>query len=401
MENKGPLSDMRVIELTSYVAAPITGRILADWGADVIKVEGLTGDPSRWMALALSIDVRDSSGYDILSANKRSLALDTRSPKGMAVFNRLLSGADVLISNFREDALQKMGLAHEALAATYPRLIFAHMTGYGDTGPDAGRPGFDSIAYSARSGQSVDIVPPDSHPISPPMGMGDIPVGTILAGGICAAYVRQQRTGLGDKVSISLFGTGIWSNAIPIVSSQYGDQYPRERYKNLPIFTTYRCKDDRWLSLAGLVFDKNWPALCKALGVEELLEDERYASFQGVLQNSKDLIERFEGIFATRDSQEWARILTDVDLPFEKCLHYSEVSKDEQAWAAGYLHEATYPSGRRVALPRTPVQFKSEGLPPYESTAQIGEHSREVLTEAGFSQEEIQALIDDEVIGIP
>jgi crotonobetainyl-CoA:carnitine CoA-transferase CaiB-like acyl-CoA transferase len=392
---------MRVIELTSYVAAPITGRILADWGADVIKVEGLAGDPSRWMGLALSIDDGDSSGYDILSANKRSLALDARSPEGMAVFHRLLAGADVLISNFREDALKKMGLAHEALAATYPGLIFAHMTGYGDRGPDAGKPGFDSIAYSARSGQSTDIVPPDSCPISPPMGMGDIPVGTILAGAICAAYVRQQRTGLGDKVTISLFGTGIWSNAIPIVSSQYGDQYPRERHKNLPIFTTYRCKDGRWLSLAGLVFDKNWPALCKALGVKELSEDERYASFQGVLQNSKDLIERFETIFATRDSQEWARTLEDVDLPFEKCLHYSEVSKDEQAWAAGYLHEATYPSGRRVALPRTPVQFKSEGLPPYESTAQVGEHSREVLAEAGFSQEEIQALVDDKVIGSP
>jgi crotonobetainyl-CoA:carnitine CoA-transferase CaiB-like acyl-CoA transferase len=230
--------------------------------------------------------------------------------------------------------------------------------------------------------------------------MGDMPVGTILAGGICAAYVKQQRTGHGDKVTISLFGTGIWNNAIPIVSSQYGDRYPRERYKNLPIFTTYRCGDGRWLSLAGLVFDKNWPALCKALGVEELPADERYASFEGVLQNSKDLIEKFEEIFATRDSEEWVQILTELDFPVEKCRHYSEISKDEQAWAAGYLYEATYPSGKKVALPRTPVQFKGEGLPPYQSTAQIGEHTREILSEAGFSEEEIQTLINNKVIAV-
>lgn len=398
----GPLSGYRVVELSSYLAAPSSSRLLADWGADVIKVESLSGDAFRHFGPTMSAPAHDEENplWDILNSNKRGLALNLKAPEGKRIFETLLEKADVFLTNTRPEALKKLDLDYESLRHKYPRLIYALVTGFGETGPDAALPGFDVVAYWARSGFMVDLVKPHEYPMYAPAGFGDMTVGGTLFGGICAALLNREKTGRGDKISIALYGAAIWFAGVVITTTQerYGNAYPKTRLEGNPLAIAYRCKDGEWIMISVLEIERYWPPFCKALGRDDLLADQRFEGRKGVLDRRSELIPILERVFASKDRDEWVAILTEADIVHAKLQHFRDIPKDEQAWANGFVYETTFANGEKAIMPSPPLRSLEAGPPSRMRGPLLGEHSKEVLEELGYSSEQIKELSDKKII---
>lgn len=402
-KNRNVLAGVRVIDLTTYAAAPGTGRIMADWGADVIKVEPLNGDVFRHFGPLVNTPAKEDENpcWDLENANKRAIALDLKSSQGQEIIHKLLMNADVFLTNTRVEALKKLKLSYEDLSLKYPRLIWAHISGFGEEGPDATRPGFDIVAYWARSGSLIDLCQPGQPPITAPYAMGDHATSFTLCAGICAALVKQRQTGQGEKVGSSLFGNAIWNAGLMVISSQecYNDKFPKSRYyPATPLSSSYCCKDGEWLLLSILEYNRYWPVFCKVIEREDLIDDKRYNTLEAARKNLKEFVELLDKIFASKDRTEWEVKLKEADIAYEKIQHFRDVSKDEQAWINNYLYEFTFMNGNKAALPRTPVQFKEMGLPPYKPAPLLGQHTQEVLLELGYSTDEISSMINNNSI---
>lgn len=403
MNNDKVLSGVRVIDLSTYAAAPGTARILADWGADVIKVEPLNGDVFRYFGPLVNTPATEDENpcWEMENANKRGIALDLKSAQGQEIMHQLLMGADIFLTNTRIEGLKKLQLTYEDLSYKYPRLIWAHITGFGDTGPDASRPGFDTVAYWARSGSLIDFCQPGQPPITPPYAMGDHATSFSLCAGICAALVKQRQTGEGQKVSVSLFASAIWNAGLMVISSQdcYGDKFPKSRYTPpTPLAASYRCKDGEWILLSILEYNRYWPVFCKVIEREDLISNEKYKTIESVRKNSEEFVRLLDNIFASKDRVEWEVLLSDADIAYERILHFNDVAKDEQAWANNNLHEFTFSSGNKAVLPCTPVHFDNIGLPPYNNAPLLGEHTKEILHSLGYTNEEIANMINNKTI---
>ena len=320
-----PLKGVRVVDFSNFVAGPVVGKFLADWGADVIKVERFEGDPWRWYGVNYQtpIDPDENPLFDMENLNKKFVALNLKTAQGMEIMRRLVAHADIFITNFRTDALQKLKLAYEDLAETCPRLIYGHVQGFGDEGPEATRPGFDVVAFWARSGAMIDLVPAEHNvPITAPFGFGDHVTGGILVGGICAALYKREKSGRGDKVYISLLGNGIFSVGSMAMSAQpkYGNIFPRSRLQPTNAAgTQYKCSDGRWVMLSILEYERYWPILCeKVLGRPDLAHDERFNTKEQAKENKGLAVPILEVIFATKTADEWAKLLLAADIAFEK-----------------------------------------------------------------------------------
>lgn len=391
-----PLNGYRVVELSTYVAAPSCSRLLADWGADVIKVESTAGDAFRYFGPTMSVPADDEENplWDVLNSNKRGMGVDLKTPEGRDVLDRLLGKADVFVTNTRPEALEKLGLGYEAVKQRHAGLIYALVTGFGEKGPDVGLPGFDVVAYWARSGFMADLVKPDEYPMYAPAGFGDMTVGSTLFGGICAALLQRAKTGKGEKISISLYGAAVWFSGIVITTTQerYGNKYPKTRLEGNPLAIPYRCRDGEWIMLSILEIDRYWPVFCKALGREELPADERFKGRRGILDHRSELIPILEETFAARDREEWVSILTEADIVHARLQHFRDILRDEQAWANGSLYEATFANGEKAILPGTPLQFSEAGPAPRQRGPLLGEHTSEILGELGYSPEQIERL---------
>ena len=270
-----PLKGVKVIDLTYFVAGPGAARILADWGADVIKVEPSFGDPGRGTGATMSCPIEKDCNpfYTAYNANKRGLSLNLKSEEGKAVLDKLLETADVFVSSYRTGALKRLGLDYDSLSKKFPHLIWAQINGFGDFGPAKDNAGFDTVAFWARSGAMIDITEKDTSPVNPLIGFGDATTSCSLSGGICAALYQKAKTGRGCKVMISLFAQAIWSESAGMVSTQYGDEYPKTR-KNpgSPVMDTFKSSDDKWFYMSILEPDRYNNALFKELGREDLVD---------------------------------------------------------------------------------------------------------------------------------
>jgi len=388
------LEGIRVIEFASFVAAPTAGRLLADWGADVIRVESFGGDAWRYYGKNCGVPVLDQENplFDIYNTNKRDIQVNIKTEEGRKVLLQLLEDADVLVTNIRQKALVKSGLDYDSLKDHYPRLIYALLTGYGQQGPDVDAPGYDGVAFFSRSGLLADMAEPSGYPANSPGCVGDCTTGTALFGAICAALFARERTGKGDMVEVSLFGNAVWMCATLSVFEQYGYGYPKKRENMSALYTFYRCKDGEWLQLAITESDRHWRPLTEALEIPEVADDPRFANAAQISKNRGELIPILEEAFSHFDSGEIAKRLQAADIVFDRLRHYRELADDPQALANDYIREFVFDNGNRFMMPMTPIHSRNIGRVRAERGPLPGEHTDMLMREAGYSDEEIAAL---------
>lgn len=396
------LEGMKVVDLSTFVAGPTCAKILGEYGASVIRIEPHIGDNVRYVASQLQgVRNGDNPFYDNINGNKRQICLETRSPEGLAVLHRLLEQADVFVCNMRAHQAKKSGLDWETLHARYPKLIYANVTGYGDKGPLAGRAGFDNTAYHSRTGLNSATLAPEDTPTPAYTGIGDIPTGTYLAMGVVTAYVKAQRTGVGEFVTASLYGAGLWAEVYPVVFAQepYNDVYPKDRRDRLLLTQNYRTADGRWFTLNTGNWEKDWPRLARGLGINEDLIA-RTARLNDAMPVHRQLYALVADAFAAGPYAQWDALLTELDLAHDLCQTFREVVNDPAAVEADLLQSVHYDySGTDVRLVRSPVQFGS-GAPDTEPARGVGADTAAVLAEYGYTPEEIVTLKAKKVIGM-
>lgn len=404
-----PLEGVKVIDLTYFVAGPGTAKILADWGADVIKVEPSFGDPGRGTGGTMSAPTKKDCNpfYTAYNANKRGLCLNLKDPEGLAILDKLLESADVFVSSYRTGALKRLGLDYDALSKKHPHLIWAQINGFGDFGPAKDNPGFDTVAFWARSGAMLDIAEKDTSPINPPIGFGDATTSCSLSGGICAALYQKAKTGKGCKVMVSLFAQAIWNNSALLVSTQYGDQYPKTRKNAVsPVIDSFRCADDKWIFLSILEPDRYNNILMKTLGRDDLVDDPRFCTAAASKQNGPALIEIISAEFAKHTQSEMVSMLTAADIAHECIQHVEEVLTDPQALENAYVVPVSNLDGTVTKQAMSPVRFavaepaSAEDIAPTVrcQAPLVGEHSVDILREYGYSENEISRLSGAKVI---
>lgn len=397
MEFGKVLNGVKIVELSTYAAAPAAARMLADWGADVIKVEGPGSDPMRaFSANACNTHTREENPiYQFENANKKGVALNLKNPEAMGALHKLLETADVFVTNTRLGSLTKLGLDYDALHAKYPRLVWAHVGGYGNEGPEAAKPGFDITAFWSRSGALLDVAQPGAAPNTSPWGAGDHTLSLGLAAGILGALLKQRETGVGEKVIISLLGTATWAYAMTILSTQYGDVWPKSRLKPMnPLNHSYCCKDGEWFMSTVIEYERMYAKCCKILGLDQLVEDTRYNTFAELQKEGRvtEMVKMLDEAFAKQDRDYWVEQYAANDVPSESVRHFADVHKDPQAWANNYLTKFTFENGHEAAIPCSPIQFAVNAAPPCERAPHVGENNDEVLKAAGYSEAQIEEM---------
>jgi crotonobetainyl-CoA:carnitine CoA-transferase CaiB-like acyl-CoA transferase len=387
---------VRVVELAQWVFVPVAGALLADWGADVIRIDRPEGDPYR--GLATQGIGTDGGGVNLSVAlanrGKRSVALDVRAPQGQEVLHRLLERADVLLTSLRPAALERLGLAVDQVRARYPRLVYARGHGYGVRGPDADLPGYDASAFWARGGVGHVLTPPErDQPISPRGAFGDRNGGMALAFGIAAALLRRASTGEGSVVDVSLLATAMWTLSSDLLAALQGGapRAPQGRAMFNPVVGTFRTKDGRHVSLVFLESDRYWASFCELVGRPELARDPRFTDHAARGAHSAECVAVLDELFAGRTFAEWKELLDRFDAPWAPVQAVEELLDDPQVIANDYIGDVTLDDGRSYRLPRVPVQF-DEAAPGLARAPEHGEHTEEVLLDLGYSWEDITAL---------
>jgi len=331
--------------------------------------------------------------------NKKSLALDLAKQDGQAILRRLVTQTDIFITNYPFPVRRRLEIAFENLAPLNERLIYASFTGYGETGDEVNKPGFDSNAWWGRSGL-MDMVRPDANgtPARSVPGMGDHAAAMSLLSGIVMALYRRERTGKGGKVSTSLVANGVWSNGCFAQASLCGADVqvrpPRERAVNA-LANHYQSKDGRWLILSLLNEERQWPVLAKCLGVADLIADPRFAEKKNRHANAHDLIRLFDGAFASRTLAEWRRILDEAGLIFGVVATVNEIPTDRQMLATGVLVPF---DGDTMLTINSPIWLEGENKVRPRHPPGVGQHTDEVLRAAGYGKVEIEQLRANRVV---
>ncbi len=382
----GPLDGLRVVELGVWIAGPATGGILADWGADVIKIEPLGGDPARLFQQMLGGDMPNNPVFELDNRSKRSIALDLTTEGGLAIANDLVAEADVFVTNVRLAGLKRLRLDQATLTTRHPRLVYAAITGYGTEGPEADRAAYDIAAFWARSGIAHMLTAPGSAPPFQRGGMGDHGAALSAAGMICAALYSREQTGEGQFVTTSLFRQGVYTIGFDLsVALGWGLTLQLADRDNMPnpAINNYMAGDDRRFWICGLEGDRHWPPLARIVGHPEWLDDQRFATVTDRATNARDLISELDAIFATKSLDEWAGIFaTEPEFFWAPIQTPDDLLADPQFHAAGCLIEV--PDGPTTTpMIATPADFHGTPCQPRSMAPGIGEHTAEILESIG------------------
>ena len=390
-----PLSGIRVLEFSTFVAAPVAARLMADLGAEVIKVERPEGDPWRISGINYApgrFCDQENPVFDIYNSGKKHIVLNLKTAEGMEAFHKLLEQSDVLITNTRPKALKKLGLDYEQLKARYPKLIYAILLGYGEKGPDKDLPAFDTSAYWARGGFLRDLALDKEgySPVQPPYGMGDTITGYLLLAEICAALYRRSQTGLGDCVRSGLLHNSIFTMGAMNIMTQVpeGRQFPNERTAFSVPCNDYQCGDGEWIFISGYNAAL-YSRMHTMIGREDLSEDEELKTPQGRWKRRAEYYEIFRQAFLTQPAAYWLQKAKELDIPMTRMAHFKDVHRDEQAWANDYLENVSFPNGNTDVMPRSPIEMDSVGLTVTQVAPGIGADTDAVLEKLGYTPDEI------------
>ena len=397
----GPLEGIRVVEMGFWVAGPGAAGILADWGADVVKIEPPDGDPFRGMFMSVvGMDAPFNPPFELDNRGKRSAALNLQHPDGRAVAHRLLADADVFVSNLRQAALANMGLDYDTVSALNARLVYCHLSGYGLAGTDRDRPSYDIGAYWSRAGVAASLVPLGSEPPQQRGGMGDHTTALSAAAAVCAALLARQRTGRGQLVATSLLRTGMyvlgWDLNIRLRYGYVAPPYSRLEAPN-PLVNSYRTGDGRWFWLLGLQGDRHWPDLVRAIDRPDLLDDPRFRDMRARRENVAELVPMLDAIFATRPWHEWTTIFDRENVWWAPVQTVDEVATDPQARAAGGVVQAPVADGT-AEMVAGPADFSDTPWRLRGPAPEFAQHTEEILLELGYGWEAIARLKDSGAI---
>jgi crotonobetainyl-CoA:carnitine CoA-transferase CaiB-like acyl-CoA transferase len=396
-ETASILSGLKVIDCGTFVFGPAATTVLADFGADVIKVEppGI-GDPYRYLhKMAPLPDCKDAYGWMLTNRNKRGIVLNLKDEAGQGVLRRLVAGADVFVTNYHPSVLGAFRATYEELAPLNSRLVYAQASGYGELGDEAEKPGYDATAWWARSGMMEVIREADSVPSLSVAAMGDHPSAMTLVAGIFLALLQRERTGKGTKVSSSLLANGAWANGFLLQAVFAGAPAfrPVTRVETPnALVNRYRTSDERWILLAMVQEAKDWPRLPVALSRTDLLTDARFETLPARRANAAALTAELDAIFATRDLAEWREVLDRHDITFGVVGRLEDAGTDAQMLANGILPELTLASGRRLRTVDSPFSIAGVSKVAPGDAPKPGQHSDEVLRELGYANDEIGRL---------
>jgi crotonobetainyl-CoA:carnitine CoA-transferase CaiB-like acyl-CoA transferase len=388
------LDGILVLDVGSFLAGPSAATVMSDFGAEVIKVETPDGgDPNRRLGELPGLPLSEHNYSWLLdSRNKKSLAVDLSKPEGREAFLKLAARADVLVTNFPPAVLARLRLTYEELKPLNPRLVYALVTGYGEAGEEANKPGFDINAWWARSGLMDLVHAPDGPPANSMPGMGDHPTGMALFGAVMLALYQREKTGRGAKVSTSLMASGAWANSTLIQASlcdaAFPERAPRERCRN-PIINFYRCRDDRWFMLTVLRADKGWEPFTRAIEKHDLASDPRFASFESRQSNAAELVAILDAVFAERDWAAWRERLKSYNVTFGPIARIGDIKDDQQMTAAEVIVPMAEGPFRTVS---NPVSVAGQPKVPAGRAPELGEHTDEILRGLGYDAARITEL---------
>ncbi|GBF57072.1 cinnamoyl-CoA:phenyllactate CoA-transferase [Candidatus Phycosocius bacilliformis] len=395
------LKGLKVIEYATYIAAPGAGGLLADWGADVIKIEPPGGDPIRRFFDTIGADIAENPVFDLDNRGKRSIIIDTGGDEGRDLVRRLVADADIFITNVRPGGLTRAGLDYAALSAVNPALIYANVTGYGLEGPDVDRAGFDVAAFWSRSGWARLTAPKGVDPFPIRTGVGDHICSLATVAGILAALHSRSLTGKGQHVDASLLRAGTYTlgsdMSIQMRFGRLASTRPRLEAVN-PLANFFQCRDGRWLTLLPRQGTADWPGFCAALGLERLQNDPRFATSKARREHGAELVGLMDAVFASRDFADIAESLDAHDLVWAPVQSPAETVADPQFLAAGGITQIADGAGGFKASPSGPIRFPGLDETTKPAVPAPGQDARAVLADAGFSPEEIEALIGKSVV---
>ncbi len=399
----GPLDGLRVIDWTMWQFGPVSTMMLADMGAEVIKVESLDGDHGRQFGRLGGI-ISDlphgvNAYFEGLNRQKLGIALDLKSADGLEVMYKLVAKSDIFVENFRKGVAENLGLSYQDLTGYNEAIIYASASGYGPEGPDSGKPAF-ALTAEARAGALWWFGPNDDTPYQ--LDIADQIAGMMLSYGIIGAVVARERFGFGQRVDISHLGSMIWArgmqNGISFLAGKEFERFDRQNVGQI-LWNYYRCKDGEWIAFS-MGQDRYWAPFCRALGRTDLVDDSRFSTMDARYENRVELVELLDGIFAAKSSEEWVRILTgNDDVIWERVQRTLDLPTDPQVVANSYVVDFDHPVLGPTKWTQTPVTYSKTPLSTRKMAPAHGENTEEILIDLlGYTWDDLVALKDRGVI---
>lgn len=404
-ENHSILSGLKVLEFASFVFGPGAAMLLGDFGADVIKVEAPgIGDPYRHTHKSPPFMPHEFAYmWQQDNRNKRSIALDMKQPEGRETFLKLVRQSDVLITNFPPNVLERLKIRYEDLRAENPRMIYGQVTGYGEKGPDANKPGFDATAYWARTGLMDIVRTAESDPAMSAPAMGDHPSAMTMYAGVMTALYKRERTGEGSKVSSSLMATGLWANSAALGGVLAGAPAIQRSSRIKPrnaLINQYQTSDGRWMLIVALPEDKCWPLFATAIGREDLMQDPRFIDTPARISNASDLTRIIDAAMQAKDFAFWQKRLMECNVTFSLVATLEEVASDPQALMNDMIMPVeghTYGRGQMV---NSPIWVSGSDKVAAKVGPELGANGREVMRELGYADAAIEQMITKGIVAV-
>ncbi len=394
------LEGIRIVELASYVAGPACPRILAELGAEVFKVESFSGDDQRTQGAGWGFPNKTEfadPAYDMSSTNKQWISINLKNEKGREFLYRLLAESDILVTNYRDQALHKLGIDYGTIHARFPHIVWAQMRGYGERGPERDSKGFDATSFASRGGVLMSFPQAGEHfePANFPAGFGDWNAAMALAAGVLAALVRRMKSGEGDKVTVNLYHCACYSMTTAILARQQGTEFPKSRkVAPCPSNNTYRSRDGVWFLMCQPYYDKYYDQLMRMMGREDLVGDQRLNSQSNIIRDGllAEVVQIFEEGFARRDYAEWEELFRENDVPYQKLFTMDDILADPEAYDNDILRRVSFEGLGEYSILTTPIRLQSVGDPDMYRARPIGYDTRAVMSRFGYSDWEIDEL---------